>query len=67
MNDYLYVVTLQGSGKTVTFKGIHGQQPGETREQAVDSVLAWAMRQSGISSPTVLFFSLEPNQLGGAA
>jgi hypothetical protein len=66
VNDYLYVVTLQGNGKTITFKGIHKQQPGETREQAFDSVLAWAMQQSGITNPTVLFFSLEPNILGGA-
>jgi hypothetical protein len=67
MNDYLYLITLQGNGQTVTYKGIHQQQPGETRERAFDSVLAWAMGQSGISSPAVQFFALEPNQLGGAA
>ena len=66
MNDYFYVITLQSSRGPGTLKGIHTAPPGETAEQAFDSIFAWALQKSGFSTAVVLYFSLTPNALGGA-
>jgi hypothetical protein len=65
MTDYFYVITLQNSRGAGTLKGVHEAPSGETAEQAFDSILAWALKQSGFNTAVVLFFSLEPNTLGG--
>lgn len=65
--NYFFLITLQGDRRSTTLTGTHPQPPGETREQAFASILTWAMEQTGITSPVVLHFSLEPNQLGSAA
>lgn len=67
MSDYFFVITLADGYQQGTVKGIHEQPPGETRQQAFESVLAYATQMGGFESPNILFFALEPNQLGGDA
>jgi hypothetical protein len=65
MNPHHFVITVATSNGQGTLHGIHNAPEGETRQEAFESVLAYAAEKTGFRQPTVLFFSLEPNALGG--
>lgn len=65
--NYFYVITLSDGRGRATLQGIHTAPQGETRQQAFQSILAWAQQQIGVSQAVVEFFFLEPNQLGGTS
>jgi hypothetical protein len=72
--EYHYILTLQGGTanepKVVTFSGTTNVDHGDSRERAFDTLVD-RLRNSrnyrdslGGAPTTVLFFSLEPDQLG---
>lgn len=72
IRKYHYVITISyetGHGvSTATVGGGYGAQPGTTRTEAFNELLAYARKQAGAeASPTtcVLFFSLEPDDMAG--
>ncbi|MGW1517564.1 hypothetical protein [Streptomyces sp. NPDC002287] len=62
---YHFVLTIQtNDGGTVTDDGTIPIQPGTyTRAQVLNSVRAGMLQRFGLTSCSVLFFSLTPNQL----
>ena len=72
MAEYAFILTGQypdGRGSiTFTFSGTMQAKPGMTRSAALADIKAAAKKKNGIGEdihPNVLFFSLEPNRLGG--
>lgn len=69
---YFWVITLSWNTARGacqgTFANAYTPADGETRQQAFQRVLADAVQTAGANadSTTVLHFSMEPNQLGGA-
>jgi hypothetical protein len=73
MTEYAFILTGQfpnGHGfTTFTFSGTIQATPGMTRSAALADIKAAAKKKNGIGEdvhPNVMFFSLEPNLLGGA-
>lgn len=69
---YHWILTLQeqlpnGDLHIVTQHGTYGPQEGETRKDVYEKIRAHVASETRMSSPSVLFFSLEPNTLGGAS
>lgn len=51
-----------------TWRSTMTPEPGQTRAEIYEALRAFLVdTETGGIPPTVLFFSLEPNQLGGAA
>jgi hypothetical protein len=68
MSSHFYVITVQGpSQQVMTISGTATLDPDETREDLYTEIYAQAEADSGLNDPAVLFWSLEPNRLGGAA
>lgn len=71
--EYHYILTLQhpdgrGGYEVVTARGTVHATPGGTRAEALDYVLGLVdpQRDWRPEKGSILFFALEPNQLGGA-
>lgn len=57
-----------GQEATATYRSTITPAPGQTRAEIYESIRDFVMRDATSGQPpTVLFFSLEPNQLGGPA
>ncbi|OEJ51983.1 hypothetical protein [Streptomyces agglomeratus] len=60
---YFWVMTVAGGGDRSTLTGSFTPLPGDTRRDAFAQVMSFVERKTGLERPTVLFFSLEPDQL----
>jgi hypothetical protein len=66
MSTYHWIITVQdGTGGAAMLSGTTGWDADETREDLYAQIYAHAEAEFGLHEPPVLFFSLEPNQLGG--
>lgn len=56
-----------GQETTATYRSTITPEPGQTRAEIYETIRDFVMRDATNGQPpTVLFFSLEPNQLGSA-
>lgn len=75
MTEYAFILTghwippKEDSPRIFTLDGQFKATPGMTRQAALADIMATARKRNGIDEDTfvgILFFSLEPNLLGGA-
>jgi len=54
-----------------TYRATITPEPGQTRAEIYEEIRAWVFQEiaeaTGVQRPTVVFWSLEPNDLGGAS
>jgi hypothetical protein len=68
MTEFHYVLTVQWQDPRGvaqgTFYGVHEAAPGSTRAQAFAEIRSYAEQQGVPAAATVVFFSLERDDLG---
>ncbi|MFB7747420.1 hypothetical protein [Streptomyces sp. NPDC056132] len=70
---YFYVMTMQspprqgGAFAISTYSGLVAVEPGTTRHQLYTGIRDGVHAQAGFTDGVVLYYSAEPNALGGAA
>lgn len=64
MNHH-WIMTIQNGMAQHTLSGDVDVDPGATRSEVYDGIYERALASSRFGKAIVLFFSLEPNELGG--
>lgn len=58
-----WVITVSCNGETLTFTDVIDITPEDTRRSIFSGVHQAVLRNNGLTGGSVLFYSLEPNQL----
>lgn len=67
MTAYHWIMTVLDRGGFAQYSGTYDAPADTTRTSAFEELHKQVAREIGLTHPPVLFFALEPDQLGGVA